>query len=165
MTPARYLVNSTLEFVDVIKTVNQIVGHAESSAEVESLQKSTKFSAAPLPNFLSKFIATFDLPMELLGDARAKRIIFLDWSEYQLPVDQFRIVRKSPDIVFTTEVATLFDLNLAMYHFEATIASVLPRSQWARMKRSMRMQALPKADASAGTDLIIAVEANPAMKF
>lgn len=158
----RYLVSSTPEFLDIISTVNLILGRAETREDVELLQKSTTFVATPLPDFLSKFIASFDVPSELLGETRTAHSIRLEWSDYQQPKDKFKLVRRTPDVAFSCDVNSLFDINLALYHFEATLASAIPPAQWARIKRTIRIQATSKPGPVASNELLIAVEANPA---
>ncbi len=160
----RYMVNSTPEFIEVLHTVNGIIGTLSNVRDVESIQQVAAFSFIPLPHSQSKFIACFEIPGDLLGAHAARRPLLLDFNEYD-PKNrpEPRIVRKSPQILFCFRVKTLFDINFGLYLFESTLAPTIPQSQWLRVRRSMSIMVSAAEKTDSATQLIIAAEANPAL--
>lgn len=159
----RYMVNSTLDFLEVLYTVNSIVGSAVDRSEIEAIQRSAKFSIIPLPHSQSKFIACLELPLGLLGTTAARRPLHLDFSEYDEPNAKVVIVRNPPMILATYSVQTLFDVNYAIHHFEASVAPYIPQAQWLRVRRSLTIGVMESESGAAPIQMTVSVEANPAL--
>jgi hypothetical protein len=160
----RYLVNSTPEFIEVLHTVNGIIGTIHSTQDVEMIQQSALFSFIPLPHSQTKFIACFDVPSDLLGAMASRRPLYLDFTGYdQKKRPEPIIVRKNPQVLFCFSVKTLFDINFALYQFESTLAPAIPQAQWLRVRRSMSVMVSAGETTNNVTQLIIAADANPAM--
>lgn len=159
----RYMVNSTPEFLEVIHTVNGIIGAASRSEDVELIQQLATFSVIPLPHSQTKFIACFEIPGDLLGQNSSRRAILLDYSEYTKKAHLPQIISKPPSVLFIYNVKTLFDINFSLYQFEATLAPTIPQSQWMRVKRSTSIMVSPSEAAVSPLRMVVAAEANPAL--
>lgn len=159
----RYMVNSTPEFLEVVHTVNGIVGGASRPEDVELIQQLATFSVISLPHSQSKFIACFEIPSDLLGHNSSRRAVQLDYSEYTNKGHLPQIINKQPNVMFIYNVKTLFDINFSLYQFEATLAPTIPQSQWMRVRRSTTIMVSPSESAGSPLRMVIAAEANPAL--
>ncbi len=159
----RYMVNSTLEFLEVLHTVNSIIGSVVDRSEIEAIQRSANFSIIPLPHSQTKFIACLELPLGLLGATGARRPLQLDFSEFDEPNAKVPIMRNPPMVIATYEVRTLFDVNYAIHSFEASVAPYIPQAQWLRVKRSLAIAVTASESAGAPMLMVVSVEANPAL--
>ena len=158
----RYMVNSTPEFLEVIHTVNGIVGTANRPEDVELIQQLAVFSVIPLPHSQSKFIACFEIPSDLLGHNSSRKAVQLDYSEYANKGHLPQIINKQPNVLFIYNVKTLFDINFSLYQFEATLAPTIPQSQWMRVRLSSSIMVSPSEVVGTPLRMLIAAEANPA---
>jgi hypothetical protein len=159
----RYMVNSTPEFIEVIYAVNGIIGTLTDPKEVELIHRASKFSTIPLPHSQSKFIACFEIPGDLLGASSARRPLLLDFSERSNEARSVPIVRKPPQVLLSHPVRTLYDINFALYLFEASLAPTIPASQWFRVKRSISISIANSETPDGPIQMLIAAEANPAL--
>lgn len=159
----RYMVNSTLEFLEVLHTVNAIIGAVQNRADVESIQRSSTFTVIPLPHSQSKFIACLEIPSELLGTSGIRRPLLLDYSEFDEPNKKAEIVRRFPTLLVTYPVKSLFDVNYAIYHFEASIAPLIPQAQWLRVRRSLAVAITGGEVPGVPLQMTVSVEATPAL--
>lgn len=159
----RYMVNSTPEFLEVIHTVNGIIGMVNRLEDVEMIQKHAKFSIITLPHSETKFIACFEVPGDLLGQSSSRKALLLNFSEYDDKDPTHQIVKKPPHVLFSYRVKTLFDINFALYRFEATLAPTIPQSQWARVRRSTSIMVNSDKGSEAASRMVIIAEANPAL--
>ncbi|MGB5107024.1 MAG: hypothetical protein WBP29_11145 [Candidatus Zixiibacteriota bacterium] len=159
----RYMVSSTLEFLEVLHTVNAIIGTLPDRREVESIQRAATFSIIPLPHSESKFIACLNLPVDLLGASSVRRPLLLDFSEYDEPNAKAPIVHKAGMLTITYCVKSLFEVNYAIHHFEANVAHLIPQSQWLRVRRSMGVTVSTHENAALPVQLTVSVEATPAL--
>ncbi len=158
----RYMVNSTAEFLEVIYTVNQILGTVADKPMLEQLHKMARFEVIPLPHSQHKFIVCFDVPGELLGLPISRRPHLLDFTDGASAANRVRIVNKQPQVLMQYRVSSLYDINGAMYDFEATLAPAIPTTQWLRVKRSITVMIMPRPTAEATHCILISAVANPA---
>ncbi len=158
----RYMVNSTAEFLEVIYTVNQILGTVADKPMLEQLHKMARFEVIPLPHSQHKFIACFDVPGELLGLPMPRKPHLLDLTDAKSAANRVRIVNKPPQVLMQYRVSSLYDINCAMYDFEATLAPAIPSTQWLRVKRSIAVLIMPRQTPEATHCILISAEANPA---
>ncbi len=163
LKPIRYMVNSTPEFLEVIHTVNGIIGTVSRPEDVEMIQQLATFSTIALPHSQTKFIACFEVPSDLLGHTSSRRALLLNFSEYENKEHLPHIIKKPPHILFGFNVRTLFDINFSLYQFEATLAPTIPQSQWMRVRRSTTIMVSAAESAGAPLRMIISAEANPAL--
>ena len=159
----RYMVNSTPEFLEVIHAVNGIIGTLSDPKEVERIHKASKFSVISLPHSQSKFIACFEIPANLLGASSSRRPLLLDFSEHSHKLSADQIVRKPPQVFLNFPVRCLYDINFALYLFEAALAPTIPTSQWFRVKRSISIIVSNGESPDSPLQMVIAAEANPAL--
>ncbi len=158
----RYMVNSTAEFLEVIFAVNHILGTVNDKSDLKHLSKSARFDVLPLPHSQSKFIACFDVPSELLGLPAPRKPATLDYGEALDPQKPTPLHRNPPRVFMSFSVDSLFDINLALYEFEAALAPSIPSAQWARVKRSIQVMFKPRQSKDALATMIVAAHANPA---
>jgi hypothetical protein len=137
MRPLRYLVSSTAEFREVIDTVNQIVGRAESESDAEEYHRKCRFSMIRLPGSLSKFIACFDVPKALLGKSRVGIPKVPDFSTAKVETNRYRTSFSSSRLTVCYDVDTLFDLNVALVHLNAGLQQCLRGMEVIKMRRAM----------------------------
>ncbi len=140
----RYMVNSTPEFIEILHGVNQMFALVEDVEENKTLQQSCQIDVMPLPHSESKFIVSFLIPSDLLGVGSSRRQRKIDFAEFYDPKDKPQIVKKPPKMFFSYDIDSLFDLNLAFYNFQATLAPSVPTPQWSRVRRSIEIIARPR---------------------
>ncbi len=156
----RYMVNSTAEFLEVIYAVNHILGTVNDKSVLKSLAKSARFDVMPLPHSQSKFIACFSVPCDLLGLPAPRKPTTLDYGEALDPQKPTPLHRNAPRVLMQFSVNSLFDINLALYEFEATLAPSIPSAQWARVKRSIQIMFQPRQSKDIAATMIVSAEAN-----
>jgi len=160
----RYMVNSTPEFMEVLHGVNQMFGHVENIEDNKSLQQACLIDVIPLPHSDSKFIFSFMVPSDLLGAVRIQKAQKIDFAEFYDPKDKPQIIKKSPKMLFSYDVDSLFDLNLAFYNFQATLAPAVPTAQWSRIRRSIEVISRPRQNPTDKLKIIIITEVNAAIE-
>lgn len=165
MKKIRYMVNSTPEFMEVLHGVNQMFNQLEDVEENKSLQQAARMDVIPLPHSESKFIVSFAVPSELLGAINGRRPPKLDFSDFYDAKDKPQIIKKPSKLLFCYDIDSLFDLNLAFYNFEATLAPAVPSTQWSRVRRSIEVVTRPRQSKDDKLKLIVVAEVNAAVEL
>jgi hypothetical protein len=158
----RYMVTNTAEFMEVVYTVNQILGTVQDRHELESLQRSAHFEIISLPHSSDKFVVTFSVPTELLGESACRKTQHLNFGEYHDPKQLPQVIRKPPQLLFHFKVSNLFEINLSLYNFESALAPLIPSAQWQGVKRSVAILISQRPAPDQPLTMVIAAEANPA---
>jgi hypothetical protein len=158
------MVNSTPEFMEILHGVNQMFNQLEASEENRSLQQACEIDIIPLPHSESKFIVSFMVPCELLGGHGHSKFHKIDFADFHSTGSKPQIIRKPPKMLFCYEVDSLFDLNLALYDFQATLAPAVPAAQWSRTRRSVEVLAKPRENSDDKLKFVIIAEVTPAIE-
>lgn len=72
-----YLINSTPDFIEVLKTVNEIFARANTLEELLMWQQRSRFDVVPLQHSPSSYVAAFYVPVQLLQETDARRFTLI----------------------------------------------------------------------------------------
>lgn len=148
--PVRYLVTSAIDFKEIVNTTNLILAKAGSMAEFEALQQMAVFTVIPLPNCRDRFIACFEIPASLLGENRNWESQRLDFSGFSLPENRFRFEGNGHSAKFRCETRSLLDVNIALTHFDHSLAPIINNSSRVALRQSVVLNICPAPGDKAG---------------
>lgn len=137
------MVNSASEFVETVHTLNGIIGSLSNRDEVEEVQKLSRFAVIPLPHSQSQFIACFQVPSDLLGEAAARRMLRLDYSHCNIASLDPKVVKRPPTTLYIYSVTNLFEVNVALNHFDNELTTQFDKTQKLRIRHTMSIMVKP----------------------
>ncbi len=156
----RYMIESTSEFLEVLHTVDQILGRVTDRCTLESLQREAIFDIIPLPHSQDKFIAVFAVPSELLGQTSGKRPQHLEYANYPEHPPHPRVVQKPQQILCSFDVNTLFDINLSLSRFKDIVAPSVNAAQWLSMRRALSIIISPRPQPDRPLTMVVIADLN-----